>query len=62
MIVDTEPEFAAMHNVLVRAPDRYGFPLEKMIKRADELMSSVPINRVVKLSETSLFKLISANE
>ncbi len=51
-----------MHNVLVRAPERYGFPLEKMINRADDLLNQVPINRVVKLCDQALFKLISANE
>ncbi len=60
--MDTEPDFASMHNVLVRSPDRYGFPLEKMIKRADELYQTIPINRVLRLCEPDLYKLISANE
>jgi hypothetical protein len=62
IIMNTEADFAALHNVLVRAPERHGFPLEKLIAKADFLFLTVPIGRVLNLCDPALFQLISANE
>jgi len=47
-LLNCECDFSTLHNFLVKSPARNGeFPIEKMVKIADELMLRIPLNKLV---------------
>lgn len=57
-----ECDFAALHNLLVHAPNTFGFPFEKILPRADEFFEKIPINKLKTLCDGELLKLIVNNQ
>lgn len=55
-------DFAAVHNLLVHAPARHGFPFELLLARADELFEQVPVSRLKTLCDPEVRELIAANK
>ncbi len=57
-----ECDFAAIHNLLVHAPAKHGFPFETLLQRADELLLMIPVNRLKTLCDRELLDLIISNK
>ena len=51
-----------MHNLLIKAPSKFDFPLEETIARADELYNKLPFSKVLPLCDRGLFKIITCNK
>jgi hypothetical protein len=61
-ILKAEADFALVHDVLIKAPHKYGFPFELLVKKADDLILTMPFSSVLPLCEKNLFKIITCNE
>lgn len=62
IILTTEADFASLHNILVRAPEKYGFPFEALLLRADQLYKEISPEKVLSLCSTELYALIEKSE
>lgn len=62
ILLTTESDFAALHNVLVRAPEKYAFPFEILLVQADKLYKEVPPSLVLKVCSPALLELIQKSE
>eukprot|EP01036_Dinobryon_divergens_P022567 gene22563-30832_t len=60
-ILRCECDFAVLHNFLVKSPERYQMPIEKMIKLADKLWSMVPLTSLVASSSADIKILLKSN-
>jgi len=60
-ILACECDFAAVHNVLVRAPSKLGFPVEEILASADVLFARTPVSRLKSLCDLELQKLVYHN-
>mmetsp|Transcript_11339 Transcript_11339/g.19028 ORF Transcript_11339/g.19028 Transcript_11339/m.19028 type:complete len:448 (-) Transcript_11339:58-1401(-) len=60
-ILSGECDFASVHNILVRAPSKFGFPLEEIIATADVLFARTPVKKLKTLCDLELQKLIYLN-
>jgi hypothetical protein len=61
-ILETEADFAVLHNLLIKAPSKYDFPVEEMIHKADELLLKLPFTKIIPLCDQKLFKIITCNK
>jgi hypothetical protein len=61
-ILSVECDFSNVHGVLVGATKQYGFPAEKIIAQADALFERTPPEKLKKLCDADLQKLIYYNQ
>lgn len=64
MILESECDFATIHNVIVKSLERnnnYNFPIERLIRLADTLLQQVPIDSLPMKCDRELHWLIRTN-
>jgi hypothetical protein len=57
-IVQSEPDNAVLHNLLVNAPDTNGFPFEHLLPLADDLFRRFPPHKLAAKCDDELRQLI----
>lgn len=61
-IMSCECDFAVIHNLLAKAPQTIGCPIESIIAAADMLFERVPPEKLKNCCDGDLKKLISYNQ
>ena len=61
-LLQGECDFAAVHNLLVHAPARQGFPFEALLRSADDMFDKLPVNRLRTLCDAEVQSLIASNK
>jgi hypothetical protein len=60
--MSAECDFAVIHNLLAKAPSNLGCPIENVIAAADSLFERVPPEKLKKLCDNDIKKLIYYNQ
>jgi hypothetical protein len=61
-LLEMEADFALLHSTLSRAVETYGFPIEELIKSADNLMLQVSLDKIKLLCNQELLQLIDSKK
>lgn len=61
-ILKCECEFSNVHNFLAKAPERKAVPIEKMLEVADELLSRIPLQYLVRHADDDIKSLVKSKQ